>query len=237
MRSAPSLASQVVDDAGRELPDDVEEPLLGQVAGSPASTWTTRKPGSTDHLVGQVGIPAPDVRRGVDAGLGQRRRRARARRRSCRRCRPHPAGSAATCAWRAWPAAARSGQRLPATRNSKRLHAPGDGSRRPSQLAARLGAEALVHPQQRLLLLGRRGTGRGGRRRRRSRRRPGPDRGCRPARRATRPRSGAPWRSAGGCRPRACAGPARSGSGRGSRRPPARPGGARRSGRPRAGCG
>ncbi len=46
-------------------------------------------------------------------------------------------------------------------------------------------------------------------------------RGCRPARRASRPRCAGPWRSAGGSPPRDGAAPARSGSGRDWRCPPA----------------
>ena len=233
MRSAPSWLRRWSTTPAANCPTTSKSRSLGSVgiAGVDVDDAEARL---DDHLLGQVGIPAPDVRRGVDAGLGEGRGRARARRRSSRRCHPHPAGSGATSAWRAWPTAARSDQRLP------RAGIPNAScARRLRRRAARgrLGAEALVDPQQRLLLLGRSGTGRGGRRRPRSRRRPDPDRGCRPARRATRPRSGAPWRSAGGCRPTACAGPVRSGSGRGWRRRPARPGGARRCGRPHAGCG
>ena len=70
------VAAQVVDDAGRELPDDVEQPLLGErrIAGVDVDDAEARL---DDHLLGQVGIPAPDVRRGVDAGLGEGRGRAR----------------------------------------------------------------------------------------------------------------------------------------------------------------
>jgi hypothetical protein len=64
------VTAQVVDDAGRELPDDVEEPLLGE--GRIACVDVDHAEARFDHhLLGQVGVPTTNVGRRVDAGLGE----------------------------------------------------------------------------------------------------------------------------------------------------------------------
>ena len=63
---------QVIGHADRELPDDVEEALLGEVGPAGVDVHHA-EPGLDDHLVREIVRPAAHVGRGVDARLGQRR--------------------------------------------------------------------------------------------------------------------------------------------------------------------
>ena len=63
-------AVEVVDHAAREHLDDLGELLLPQGRATGVDVHDT-KAGLDEHLVGQVGLPASDVRRGVDPGLGE----------------------------------------------------------------------------------------------------------------------------------------------------------------------
>ena len=119
---------------------------LARSAG-PAGTCTTRKPGSTSTVVGEVVAPAADVDVGVARRPGPATTPARARRRSCRRCRPRPAGRAATCAARGRRRRAH-GERLTPGSAGRRF---ASGLRRVS--GGPLGAERLVDLDERLLLL------------------------------------------------------------------------------------
>ena len=213
------ISREAVEHAVGELVDErrASRPWRPAPAGRRAR-GCTRKPGSTcdDRRAG----------RGDQRGCTRRRRRrpgraprtARARTRSCRHRRRCPAGRAATCAARG-PRVVRTvgsetlaPSRFPAgavLRADRRR--PGDGSAGrgtacPRSRAGTTGRCAISVCFCASVIVG-----------------VAQDRAgqigvalalledARPGRRASRPRSAAPWRSAGGSRPTACAGRARSG--------------------------